>query len=186
VSGPVLFTRNLILRPLSSEDFEPWAAFHADEETMRFLGGPQPRAVAWRSLCAMAGAWQVRGFSMFSMIERTTGRWVGRTGPWQPEGWPGTEVGWGVAREFAGLGYAHEAAVATIDYAVDMLGWTDIIHTIDLGNHRSIRLAERLGSARRGPVRLPPPLEHFSVEAWGQSKEAWRSRRQAACGSSAG
>ncbi|WP_010184248.1 GNAT family N-acetyltransferase [Sphingomonas sp. PAMC 26605] len=47
-----------------------------------------------------------RGFSMFSVIERKTGAWVGRIGPWQPEGWPGTEVGWGVAAAFAGKRYA--------------------------------------------------------------------------------
>ena len=53
---PILFTRNLILRPAASEDFEGWAAFHADGETMRYLGGTQVRAVAWRGLCALAGA----------------------------------------------------------------------------------------------------------------------------------
>ena len=31
---------------------------------------------------------------MFSVIEKDSGRWIGRIGPWQPEGWPGTEVGW--------------------------------------------------------------------------------------------
>jgi len=186
MTQPVLFTPRLILRPPNGEDFEAWSAFYADEEAMRFLGGPQSREVAWRSLCTMAGAWSVRGYSMFSLIERTTGRWVGRVGPWKPEGWPSTEVGWGVAREFAGRGYAYEAAVATIDYAVDVLGWTDIIHTIHPENHRSIRLAERLGSEHRGPTRLPPPVEHLAVNAWGQSHEAWRSQRQAAALASAG
>jgi len=65
VNGPVLFTPRLMLRPLAAADFEAWAAFHADSETMRFLGGAQGRAVAWRSLCSMAGAWTIRGFSMF-------------------------------------------------------------------------------------------------------------------------
>lgn len=186
MTEPVLFTRNLILRPLNGDDFEAWAAFHADEEVMRFLGGVQPRAVAWRGLCAMAGAWRVRGFSMFSVIERDTGRWVGRVGPWQPEGWPDREVAWGIAREFAGRGYAHEAAAVSMDYAVDVLGWGHVIHTIDPENVRSIRLAERLGSANQGPTRLPPPLEHFRVDAWGQSAADWRARRQAVSRASAG
>jgi RimJ/RimL family protein N-acetyltransferase len=186
VTEPILFTPNLILRPLTGEDFEPWASFHADEEAMGFLGGVQGRAAAWRSLCVMAGAWSVRGFSMFSVIERATGSWVGRIGPWQPEGWPGREVGWGVARAFAGRGYAFEAAAAAMDYAVDVLGWDEIIHTIDPENGRSIRLAERLGSTNQGPTRLPPPLDHFRVDAWGQSAAAWRARRQAASDSSAG
>jgi len=101
---------------------------------MRFLGGVQDRATAWRTMCGMAGAWIVRGFSMFSVIERASGRWIGRVGPWQPEGWPGTEVGWGILPEFAGQGLAREAAVAAIDYAVDTLGWSDVIHTIHPDN----------------------------------------------------
>lgn len=174
---PVLFTERLMLRPLDGTDWEPWAAFHADPETMTHLGGVQPREVAWRSLCGMAGAWMIRGYSMFSVIERATGAWVGRVGPHQPEGWPGTEVGWGVARAFAGRGYAYEAAAAAIDYAVEVLGWQEVIHTIAPDNHRSIRLAERLGSTNGGPTRLPPPLEHLSVDRWGQSAAAWRGRR---------
>ncbi len=122
ITGPILFTERLLLRPMIAQDFEAWADFHADPETMHFLGGVQPRSVAWRSLCAMTGAWTIRGFGMFSMIERASGQWIGRAGPWQPEGWPGTEIGWGVARAFAGRGYAHEAAVACMDYAVDVLG----------------------------------------------------------------
>ena len=127
MNGPILFTERLILRPPVAEDFESWAAFHADEMTMHFLGGVQPRSIAWRSMCAMTGAWTIRGFGMFSMILRDSGAWIGRSGPWQPEGWPGTEIGWGVARAFTGKGYAHEAAVALMDYAVDVLGWSPFI-----------------------------------------------------------
>ena len=90
MTGPILFTERLVLRPPQPEDFDGWALFQADPEATRFVGGTQVRAAAWRSLCAMAGAWTIRGFAMFSMIERESGRWIGRTGPWQPEGWPGT------------------------------------------------------------------------------------------------
>lgn len=174
---PVLFTPRLMLRPLSGEDFEGWAAFYADPETMRFLGRPQSRSVAWRSLCILAGAWMVRGYSMFAVIERDSGRFVGRIGPHYPEGWPAREIAWGVAREFAGRGYAAEAARAAIDYAVDVLGWDDFVHTIDPDNHASIALAQRLGSVNRGPTQLPEPLDHFRVDLWGQSAAEWRARR---------
>ena len=177
VSGPILFTDRLILRLPEPADFEAYAAFAADGETMAHLGGAMPRAVAWRDFSVRAGAWMTRGFSMFSVIERESGAWVGRIGPWQPEGWPGTEVGWGVASGFAGKGYAHEAAVAAIDFAFDSLGWSDVIHTIAPDNIRSIRLAERLGSANRGPTRLPAPLDGYRVDAWGQSAAEWRAHR---------
>ena len=74
-----LETPRLLLRPLEMCDFEAFAAFHAEPESMRFLGGVQPREVAWRTLMLMAGAWHLQGISMFSMIEKATGRWVGRT-----------------------------------------------------------------------------------------------------------
>src|SRR6202140_4998863 len=93
-----LHTPRLILRPLRMEDFEPWAAMMADTEAAHFIGGLQVRAVAWRGFMTMAGAWHLQGFAMFSVIERSTGRWVGRLGPWHPEGWPGPEIGRGGIR----------------------------------------------------------------------------------------
>ena len=67
--GPTLETARLILRPTSAEDFEGWAAFAADEEAAKFLGGPQPREAAWRTMCTMAGAWVIRGFGRFSVSD---------------------------------------------------------------------------------------------------------------------
>ena len=170
-------TERLILRPPRLEDFDGWAANMADEEAARFIGGYQPRAAAWRNFLVMAGAWHMQGFAMFSVIEKATGHWIGRLGPWQPEGWPGTEVGWGLAREAWGKGYALEGASASIDWAFDHLGWTDVIHSIDRDNEASQALARRLGSTNRGPGQLPAPYEHVAIDIWGQTREAWRRRR---------
>ena len=175
-NGPFLLTERLILRPPSSEDMDGWAAFAADPQTTRFLSGPKSRAEAWRDLCTMSGAWTIRGFAMFSMIRRDIGEWIGRTGPWQPEGWPGKEVGWGILCAHEGKGFAQEAATASIDYAFDVLGWEDVIHTIDPANTASIALAERLGSVNMGPTRLPEPYKDVRVDAYGQSKAQWKMR----------
>jgi len=168
-------TERLIPRPTRLEDLDGWAELMGDADSARFIGGAQPRAGAWRGLMTMAGAWALHGFAMFSMIEKASGRWIGRTGPWQPEGWPGTEVGWGVVRSAEGQGFAHEAAVASIDWAFATLGWSEVIHCIDPANTPSQRLAERLGSVNRGPGRLPAPFEHYQVDVWGQSREQWRA-----------
>lgn len=175
--GPVLTTERLTLRPIAGEDFDRWAEMMADPEASRFLGGPQPRAAAWRGMMTMAGAWAVTGVSMFSVIETSTGRWLGRLGPWTPEGWPGTEVGWGLHPDAWGQGYAVEGATAAIDYAFDVLGWDEVIHCIDPDNHGSIKVAQRLDSTNRGPVKLPAPLQDFPVEAWGQTRAQWKARK---------
>jgi RimJ/RimL family protein N-acetyltransferase len=178
-AGPVLETPRLILRPPQPEDFAPWAAFAADAETMRHLGGVQPRSSAWRGFMSVAGAWAMAGFAMFSVIEKASGRWVGRLGPWQPADWPGTEVGWGIARDCWGKGYATEGAAAAIDWAFDRLGWTEVIHCIDPQNTASQNVARRLGSTLLREGRLPAPYDEMTVGIWGQSREAWRARRMA-------
>ena len=170
-------TERLILRPTRPEDFEGWVALMSDEENSRHIGGPQPRAVAWRGFHSMAGAWAMQGYAMFSVIEKASGRWIGRLGPWYPEGWPGTEVGWGLLREAWGNGYATEGATAAIGWAFERLGWTEVIHVIAPENHASQQVARRLGSSMRGPGRLPEPFQDTVVELWGQSREAWLRRR---------
>jgi len=45
----------LLLRPTQMADFEGWAGFMVDPEATRFLGGVQPRALAWRGFMTMAG-----------------------------------------------------------------------------------------------------------------------------------
>ena len=173
----VIETPRLILRPPRAEDFEGWAAYMADADAARFIGGQQPASVAWRGLATMTGSWMLQGFAMFSLIEKSSGQWVGRVGPWRPHGWPGNEVGWGVVRGVWGKGYALEAAVASMDFAVDVLGWTDIIHCIDPANAPSQALARRLGSVNRGKTRMPAPYDASDVDAWGQTAAEWRSRR---------
>jgi RimJ/RimL family protein N-acetyltransferase len=174
---PTLETPRLILRPPRQEDLGGWAAMMADEEAARFIGGVMARSAAWRTMAAMAGSWTLQGFGMFSVIEKASGAWVGRLGPWMPEGWPGTEVGWGLAREHWGNGYATEGASAAIDWVFDALGWREVIHCIEAANANSVRVAERLGSTRRGSTHLPAPFDHITVEIYGQSREAWRARR---------
>jgi len=176
--GPSLETDRLLLRPPAAEDLDGWSEMMADEQAARFIGGVQPREVAWRGLASMAGSWALMGFGMFSVIEKASGKWIGRLGPWQPEGWPGTEVGWGLMRSAWGKGYATEGATAAIDWAFDNLGWDEVIHCIDQDNLGSIRVAERLGSVRRGRTQLPPPYEEQSVDVWFQSREQWRARKR--------
>lgn len=175
--GPTLETDRLLLRPPSQEDFDGWAALMADEESSRYIGGPVERAASWRGLASVTGAWVLKGYSMFSVIEKATGQWIGRLGPWQPEEWPGTEVGWGLVRSAWGKGYATEGSARTIDWAFDELGWTDVIHCIDPKNAASIAVAERLGSRHREPGKLPAPFDTLPIEIWGQTREEWKSSR---------
>lgn len=172
-------TPRLLLRPPTADDFEGWARFHADPLTMEHLGGVQHEADAWRSLAALIGAWHLRPAAMFSVVERASGQWIGRVGPWEPHQWPVREVGWGLLREAEGKGYALEAAVASIDFAFHALGWDRVDHLIADANRRSRALAERLGATPGHETRMPGALGKLPVRAWGQSRESWLARRAA-------
>ena len=171
-------TPRLLLRVPRLDDLDEWAAMMADEVAAKFIGGVAPRSVTWRALMTMIGAWHATGIGMFSVIEKSSGRWVGRLGPWRPEGWPGTEVGWAISRDRWGMGYAPEGATAATDWAFDNLGWTDVIHSIAPANIASQQVARKLGARNRGPGKLPPPFQDAPVDIWGQSREEWRSRRK--------
>jgi RimJ/RimL family protein N-acetyltransferase len=144
----MLETERLILRRIdAARDFDAWAKAMADERTVRFLGvKPMDRALAWRNMAAIIGHWEIRGYGFFSVESKATGEWIGRVGPWNPEGWPEPEIGWTISPDHWGKGYATEAAKASLRYAFDVLGWKRVIHVILTGNERSIAVAERLGS----------------------------------------
>ena len=90
----------------------------------------------------------------------------------------GTEIGWAIRPQFFGRGYAFEAAVAAMDYACDVLGWTEIIHTIHHDNAPSIRLAERLGSLHVRDAELAPAGSGVHGGIWAPSAQDWAQHRQ--------
>lgn len=175
--GPTLETARLILRVPCRDDFEGWAAVFADPEAMIHLGGVQPRFFAWRHFLGAVGSWHILGFGAFSVIRKSDGVWIGRIGPLHPEGWPGDEIGWTLARHAWGQGYATEAAAAATDWVFEVLAWKEIIHCIAPDNAASQEVARRLGSRKRGPGQMPPPYDKDPIEIWAQSREEWFARR---------
>ena len=177
--NPVLQTSRLILRLPEARDFESMHEIFGDEKSARFIGGHMNRPASWRRFLAMPGAWAVQGFGMFTLEERSSGEVVGQCGPWHPIDWQGTEIGWAIRPKFFGRGYALEAAVASMDYAMDVLGWTELIHTIDYENTPSVRLAERLGSRFLREAELAPKGSGTIVGVWGQTNDEWSRNREA-------
>lgn len=166
-----LRTERLLLRPPVESDFDAWADLLGDEEVTRYIGGPQPRSVAWRTMAMHAGSWLLRGCGLLSVIDRNTGHWIGRVGPWFPEGWPEPEIGWSFIRSAWGQGFATEAASAVISWTFDNLGWDRVVHYIEPENTSSIAVAERIGSRLLGETSLPPPISTDQLFlVYGQSR----------------
>ena len=171
-----LRTERLLLRMFREEDFEEYTAMVADAEVTRYLGEGKPlaRGDAWRQMAFILGHWQLRGYGLWAVEESSTGRLVGRIGFLYPEGWPDFELGWTLAREFWGRGYATEGARRALDFAFEELGREHVISLIRPDNTPSIRVAERLGESLEGSVEL------FGSEAliYGITRDVWLAARQ--------
>jgi RimJ/RimL family protein N-acetyltransferase len=173
-----LETERLLLRQFLEADLDLYSRICADPEVMRYIGEGRTlnREETWRGMAAALGHWVLRGYGLYAVEEKSTGRFVGRIGIINPEGWPGLEVGWLIDRQHWNLGYATEGARAVVKMAYEMLAATHLISLIRPGNEASIRVAEKLGAVREstitisgGPAHIyayggPPPDE--TVVIW--------------------
>jgi RimJ/RimL family protein N-acetyltransferase len=151
-----LETERLILRMYRLSDFEDHFKLCADPDVMRYLlgGKPMSRLEAWRHMAFLVGHWELLGYGYFVAEEKKTGRFVGRIGFTNPEGWPGFELGWTIAPEFQGRGFATEGGRFLLQYALDKMGRDHVISVINPDNKPSIRVAERLGEKLEGEAEV--------------------------------
>jgi RimJ/RimL family protein N-acetyltransferase len=150
--APVLETPRLRLRGFRASDLDPQWATMVDPEVYRFLGGsPASREETWRKMLASPGLWALLGYGYWVAERREDGAYIGQIGfadfkrDMKPgiEGLP--EIGWIIAREAQGRGYATEAVHAALAWADEVLGRREIVAIISHENTPSIRVAEKAG-----------------------------------------
>ena len=175
-SVATLETDRLILRGWRDDDLDPFSQMMADADVARFIGGSAlARDDAWRSMAAFIGHWVLRGFGFWVVERKSDGAFLGRVGLWQPEGWPGLEVGWALARPYWGNGYATEAAKASLDYGFRHYPVPTLVSLIDPDNQASQRVAERLGETKGAPMNVTIFGRTFSADMWQITRERWSS-----------
>lgn len=139
----VIETERLLLLPLTREHLDEVVAMHEDPLVLRFIG-ELPRDEAIERLEASEREWAERGYGRTAIIERATGRFVGRAGL---KFWPQfeeTEAGWNLTADARGKGYATEASRATIEWGLANFEFPYVTAMIEPANERSRAVAERL------------------------------------------
>jgi RimJ/RimL family protein N-acetyltransferase len=147
-----LLTARLVLRQWRDADLQPWAALNADPEVMRYFPAPLTReesdALAERSRTAISE----RGWGLWALEVVDGASFIGFVGLAEPRFdahfTPAVEVGWRLARDHWGQGYATEAARAAIEFGFGELELTEIVSFTSVVNERSRRVMERLGMTR--------------------------------------
>jgi ribosomal-protein-alanine N-acetyltransferase len=145
-------TERLLIRPFTpgSEDSSAMADVYCDPQVMRFIpGGALADKEAVRAMLdSYASAQAEHGFSSWAVVEREAGRLIGDVGLgiFQPTG--DIELGYTLARNCWGRGYATEAARACLSAALAHLDAPRIIAVVDVENEASLRVPERIGMTR--------------------------------------
>ena len=146
---PTLSTDRIVLRAFREDDVPALARLHSDAEVVRYLGSGRPEpslSKAWDYIAHHTGHWQLKGCGKWALADAKTDELFGRVGYIDtPYEWPGLELGWAIARERWGKGYASEAASLALDWGFKALGRDEIISIIHPDNTRSARVAGRLG-----------------------------------------
>ena len=164
-------TKRLLLRPMGVHDLDDVLELHSDPEIVEFLGPATPEFARQR-LEVCERYWRERGHDLLAVIERSTGRFVGRVGL---RHWPQfgeTEAGWALRRDVRGRGYATEAAAAVIDWGFGAFPLSYVTAMIRPDNSRSLAVARRLGMT---PIRedvlheVPVTVHAVDRERWGAS-----------------
>jgi RimJ/RimL family protein N-acetyltransferase len=110
---------------------------------------------------------------MFAVLDRASGRFLGRAGLKYWSQFDETELGWVLRRDAWGQGYGTEAARACRDWGFASLEVPYLTAMIRPGNDASIRLARRLGMAPLGSDVLGGnPVVVFSL-----NRDDWPSAR---------
>jgi RimJ/RimL family protein N-acetyltransferase len=144
-----LRTERLLLRQWRDDDLEPFAALNGDSETMRFFVSPQSRAESDALAESARGRIEAVGWGLWAVEVSGGASFIGFVGLARPSFeahfTPAVEVGWRVAREHWGRGYATEAARAAVAYGFEQLALDEIVSFTSPINEPSWRVMERLG-----------------------------------------
>jgi RimJ/RimL family protein N-acetyltransferase len=147
-----LQTRRLLLRPWRESDLEPFAALNADPAVMEHFAKPLDRSESDAFVARIRAHFAREGFGFWAVEVAGVAPLVGLVGLARPafeaHFTPCVEVGWRLAREHWGKGYATEAARASIRFGFEQLGLDEIVSFTVPANVRSRAVMERIGMTR--------------------------------------
>jgi len=149
---PVIVTERLLLREWRDADVDAFTVMNADPVVMQFFPQTYTAERTLRFVARIRECWAERGYGLWAVERKDTASFIGYVGLWPatfPAHFtPAVEVGWRLAAEQWGHGYATEAARAALAYGFDSLGLEEIVSFTSSINVRSWRVMERLGMRR--------------------------------------
>ena len=159
---PTLTTARLRLRPWRDEDLAPFAALNADPRVMEHFPKCLERCESDAAVQRIRERFDNEGYGLWAVEVPGVAEFIGFVGLNAPRFeeffTPCLEVGWRLAFEHWGHGYATEAARAALQFGFDVLQRDEIVSFTVPANWRSRRVMERLGMTHKPEQVFEHPL----------------------------
>lgn len=147
-----LTTRRLRLRRWQPADAEPFAILNADLRTVQYVPGPLSRADSDAFLDRIEAHFRAEGFGLWALEVPGVTPFAGFVGLNVPRFAahfvPCVEIGWRLAPDYWGRGYATEGARAALGFGFDRLQLDQIVSFTVPQNRASRLVMERIGMTR--------------------------------------
>lgn len=182
-------TERLLLRRWRQEDRAPFAALNADPVVREQFQGTMTADESDAFIQRIEAHWDEHGWGLWAVEVPGVAPFIGFVGLWPADdviGAPKVEVGWRMAREHWGHGYASEAACAALRFGFEELGLDEIVSFTVPQNGRSWRVMERIGLIRDpsrdfdhprvDPVAYPHLVRHIFYRL---DRQTWLRQREA-------
>ena len=145
----VIKTDRLILRPWLKEDFEPFAKLNADAVVREYFSSTLVREESDASAKVISDAIEQNGWGFWAVSCPGVADFIGFIGlsqvPFTAHFTPAVEIGWRLAHEFWGRGYAPEGAQAALKYGFETLNLSEIVSFTTVTNERSQKVMRKIG-----------------------------------------
>ena len=141
----MLETARLILRRMDERDVDRIYRMRSDAEVMRFIREPQSfnESINWLKL--VSSRWENEKIGFCALFEKSSEEFIGWCGIWTLKETSELEIGYAIAKEFWGKGFAAEAAFEFLRYAFEDLKYDKIVAVATPENTASRRVMEKLG-----------------------------------------
>ena len=142
----------MILRRWRDEDLEPHGALNADPSVMEYFPSTLSREQSDQNAAEIRAGMDEHGFGKWAVEVPGVASFIGYVGlsvpRFEASFMPCIELGWRIAREQWGRGYATEGARAALDVAFGELALAEVVSFTSIANERSRRVMERIGMQR--------------------------------------
>lgn len=148
----IIRTKRLILRQWYEEDLESFAALNADTRVMEYFPSVKTFEESTKEYEAILEHFKKQGYGFWAVSERSKTNFIGFIGlryiDFSASFTPAVEIGWRLAYDYWGKGYATEGAHASLKYGFEILKLPEIISFTSTHNARSQAVMKRIGMHR--------------------------------------